>query len=114
MNYYFCPAFTVDEFKLAIEKNLDIRNYSVNPNANGHCVALESNEGLRGIFIWLRSAEVSRQNIGTLVHESIHANNLMFDWAGIKLDTINDEAQAYYTGWIFNQCMKAWEQHGED
>lgn len=41
-----------------------------------------------------------------IVHECVHAVNELFDHVGIKLDIKNDEAQAYLTEWMFEQCNK--------
>ncbi len=40
----------------------------------------------------------------TLVHESNHITNMIFDFHGVRLDTKNDEHQTYFLTWIFEQC----------
>lgn len=42
----------------------------------------------------------------TVVHEAIHLTNLIFRDHGIKITTSNDEPQAYFTDWIFNEIEK--------
>ena len=43
------------------------------------------------------------EDMSIMVHEAVHIVNFIFEECGVKLDTINDEAQAYLTAWIFNQ-----------
>lgn len=42
--------------------------------------------------------------LSSLVHESVHIVNYIFEYHGVKLDTKNDETQAYFTTWVFEQC----------
>lgn len=43
-------------------------------------------------------------NYSLIAHEAVHLVNDIFKHKNIKLDHDNDEAQAYFTGWIFEQC----------
>lgn len=43
------------------------------------------------------------EDMSIMVHEAVHIVNFIFEECGVKLDTTNDEAQAYLTAWIFNQ-----------
>jgi hypothetical protein len=43
------------------------------------------------------------EDMSIMVHEAVHVVNFIFEECGIKLDTNNDEAQAYLTSWIFEQ-----------
>ena len=45
-----------------------------------------------------------------IVHESVHVVNFIYQHVGMKLDIINDEPQAYLTGWVFNEIHKFLEQ----
>ena len=38
-----------------------------------------------------------------ICHESVHLTNVIFNYKGLKLDSHNDEAQAYFTEWCFIQ-----------
>lgn len=38
-----------------------------------------------------------------IAHESVHLVNVVFKTIGAQLDITNDEAQAYFTEWIFEQ-----------
>lgn len=46
-------------------------------------------------------------NEGSIIaHEIVHIVNYIFEDCGIHLDRINDEAQAYLTGWLFKEIEK--------
>lgn len=50
---------------------------------------------------------LSKESISsTLVHESNHITNMIFEHHGVKLDTKNDEHQTYFLTWVFEQCEK--------
>lgn len=42
----------------------------------------------------------------TIAHEAVHIVNYLFKQKGIKLDLDNDENQAYWTGWFYNEIEK--------
>jgi len=41
-----------------------------------------------------------------IIHEVVHIVNRIFEFKGVKLDTSNDETQAYLTEYIFNEIWK--------
>jgi len=41
-----------------------------------------------------------------IAHETVHLVNSIFLKCGIQLDRVNDEPQAYLTGWIVNEIDK--------
>lgn len=41
-------------------------------------------------------------------HEAVHIVNKTYEHAGAKLDTKNDEPQAYMTGWVVSEIYKAY------
>lgn len=47
----------------------------------------------------------------TVAHEAVHVVNRAFRHAGQSLDIINDEHQAYFTGWIVGEINKAYETY---
>lgn len=52
-----------------------------------------------------------------IAHEAVHLVNDIFKHKYIKLDPDNDEAQAYFTAWIFEQCedfLNKYESKKED
>lgn len=42
-------------------------------------------------------------DIDIIAHEAIHIKNMIFDHVHMKLDTDNDEFEAYFTGWLVKQ-----------
>ena len=50
--------------------------------------------------------EKGLNNAGIIARESVYIVNIIFHRVGIKLDTKNDEAQAYLTQWVFDECYK--------
>ena len=49
---------------------------------------------------------IKRVNWSIIAHEIVHIVNAIFLKRGIELDRINDEPQAYLTGWIVNEIDK--------
>lgn len=49
-----------------------------------------------GYFILLKP----NASANTVAHEAVHIVNKVFNDRGIKLDSNNDEPQAYFTGWV--------------
>lgn len=41
-----------------------------------------------------------------IAHETVHLVNNIFLECGVQLDRVNDEPQAYLTGWIINEIDK--------
>ncbi|MCE4064340.1 hypothetical protein LXM63_04485 [Chryseobacterium gleum] len=48
----------------------------------------------------------ARPKNSVITHECVHLVNKLFKDRGQKLDIENDEAQAYMTGWFFDQIEK--------
>lgn len=45
-------------------------------------------------------------SINTIVHESVHVVNYIYEYIGVKLDVVNDEHQAYLTSWVVDEIVK--------
>lgn len=56
-------------------------------------------EGIK--FAYSRNLRLS-----VLAHEIVHLINIMYREKGIKLDTENDEWQAYLTSWLFKNLYE--------
>ncbi|MDM1547390.1 hypothetical protein HX096_05885 [Empedobacter falsenii] len=41
-----------------------------------------------------------------IAHEVVHIVNRIFEFKGVRLDTSNDESQAYFTEFVFNEIWK--------
>lgn len=44
-----------------------------------------------------------------IAHEALHIVNMIFNHRGVKINTSNDEAQAYFLGWVVDRIYKAKE-----
>ena len=45
-------------------------------------------------------------SLKTICHETVHLVNRIMKSRGIELSYLNDEPQAYLSGWVFDQCYK--------
>lgn len=61
-----------------------------------------------GILVWFESKEF---NAPIVCHEAIHIKNILFEYIGYKLDTNNDEAEAYLTEYIVQEIEKCYKKH---
>jgi hypothetical protein len=52
-----------------------------------------------------------KYEVDTITHEVIHVKNIIMNFAGIKHDYSNDEAEAYLSGWIAGEIHKAWMEY---
>lgn len=75
-----------------------IKKFPKETNTNGWCYK-------QGDYSYVM---VTHKNCltSTIVHESIHLVSYIFEHHGVKLDTKNDEHQAYFTTWVFEECEK--------
>ena len=76
--------------------------YDVNftNNYGGGVFNLTDKEGYTKFFV----AFDNDWTYSLIAHEAVHLVNDIFKHKNVKLDVDNDEAQAYFTGWIFEQC----------
>lgn len=44
--------------------------------------------------------------VSSLAHEATHIKNLVFGFHGLKLDPDNDEAEAYFLTWVFEELYR--------
>jgi hypothetical protein len=51
-----------------------------------------------GSLVWFHDTD--KMTSRNITHESVHAANIIFSDLGIKIDTDNDEAQAYLAGFV--------------
>ena len=59
-------------------------------------------EGVQNIFLLYRKTS----SINCVAHEVVHGVNFVFKHVGVKLDTDNDEHQAYMTGYLVENVME--------
>lgn len=48
-------------------------------------------------------AFTDKDHLSNIAHEIVHLKNYIYLQVGQELDRINDEAEAYFTGWLFDQ-----------
>ena len=64
-------------------------------------------------FIMILSTQcpLAKLDHGTIAHEAIHIKNMVFELRGIHLDPDNDEAEAYFVGWLITEIYKVLEEN---
>lgn len=60
----------------------------------------------RNGYLIICMAFKSDVKLSAVCHETVHAVNRIFHYRGIKPDLLNDEPQAYLSGWVFDTCYK--------
>lgn len=76
----------------------------------GLCEMLKGN-GKTLLVVFLSDGNLSVENFGTIVHESVHACNDIFEYVGVELDISNDEPAAYLTDWLARQIFGALNEY---
>ncbi len=76
----------------------------------GLCDLIKGN-GKSLVVIYIANGNLDIENFGTIVHESVHACNDIFEYVGIDLSTDNDEPAAYLTDWIARQIFGALNEY---
>lgn len=51
-------------------------------------------------------AVFKRKNLDIIAHEAVHIVNYIFEFKSVQPDVLNDETQAYLTGWAFRKIHK--------
>ncbi len=79
-------------------------------NAHAFCA---SHEGMQGYFVALNLLNKNHSiTNGVITHEAMHIVHFIADYAGIKVDTENDEALAYLIGWIVDEIYQTLSKKG--
>jgi hypothetical protein len=99
-NFLFMPGYTQKQIN-SLFKKLKIEDPPKVENCEG---TTDFYDGF--IVIWSKHKDKSQESILNLVHESVHAANLILDFKGIPISLENDETQAYLIEWIFENCYK--------
>ena len=63
---------------------------------------LEDDEKIQAFVMYIADSS----DIGTVTHEATHMCNQIFFYLGQELDALNDEAQAYLTGYLAKEFME--------
>lgn len=99
-NIYFFVGWSEKDFLAYIFKNYNQR--ADVHDSNGLTKQIIHN-GKPLIFVWVRGG---KRLESTLVHESIHAANMILYVAGVRPSFVNDELQAYYVAMLYDFGMK--------
>lgn len=91
----FCAELTMhfDRNLKAVSKLYDTKSL-----ANYGAVTLKNEKFYRHYVVAFESKQRS-----TIAHEIVHIINYIYLDCGIELDRVNDENQAYLTGWLFSE-----------
>jgi hypothetical protein len=87
----------IENFKYLDGKNIEIESDMKNIVA---CVfdkpLIRSRTGKYGFLIVINE----KLHVGEIAHESCHAVGSIYNYLGVKFSTIEDEPNAYLTGWV--------------
>lgn len=105
VDIYKCNVVIIHGNKEFFNKN--IKNYCTEEDANGMTYNIQEADLGRTwdidngpIVIWVKDSSTA---LSTFVHEIIHAVNMIFSYVGAKIDSENDELEAYLVEYIFEQ-----------
>ncbi len=91
------------DFEKACKKlKVDIKGNDINC-WGAFCNKYTSKNGILHYRVFLKP----KASETIIAHETVHLVNMIFDDRHMQLDVLNDEAQAYLTGWITKQVYKA-------
>jgi hypothetical protein len=99
-NFIFLPAFTQRQIN-SFTKNNKIEPIDIS-SCEGQTICFND-----FIVIWSKHKDRSIESLSTLVHECVHAANMILDHKGIPMSLENDESQAYLVEWLFENCLRA-------
>ena len=98
--FVFFPGYTQKQLNLALKK-LKIEEPIEIDGCDGQTIFCKD-----FVVIWSKHKDKSIESLSTLVHESVHAANMILDHKGIPMTLENDESQAYLVEWIFENCLR--------
>ena len=97
---------TKDFIKTGKDIGMDF-DYSI-----GDCLAVAVTKSNKYAGCYLIMIKPNRINdTSVIAHEALHTSNAIFKSRGIYIDTTNDEAHAYFLGWIVTQVTNAIAKH---
>ncbi len=89
---------------IILDKDLNYveKTYKTKSLDNFGAVTLENESEHRHYIV----AFTDKDHLSNIVHEIVHIKNYIYLDCAMKLDVINDEPEAYLTGWLFDQIYK--------
>lgn len=103
-NFHFCPGFSPQDLIKTLDCHFKVKFDFGGKEPLGACIFVDSPSHGPILVIWL--LENNRASLTALVHECVHASHSVLDSIQVVPDFRNDEAEAYLTGWIFDNCVK--------
>jgi hypothetical protein len=100
-NFLFLPAYTQKQVNNALKKLKATELIDIS-GCDGQTVFCAD-----FVVIWSKHKDKSVESLSTLVHECVHAANMVLDHKGIPMNLENDESQAYLVEWLFENCLRA-------
>lgn len=96
--------------KLTIISDTDLsyveKKYKTKSLKNFGAITLKDESKYRNYVVAFEYTEGS-----IIAHEIVHVINYIYLDCGIELDRVNDENQAYLTGWLFNEICSFLTEH---
>ena len=102
----FWVIITDNFYKSGLEIGMDL------PTSIDDCLGLATTKTLlhAGVFIvFIKTNKIDHYDV--IAHEALHTVNAVFKSRGIEIDTSNDEAQAYFLGWVVSRIHEAINTH---
>ncbi len=102
IDIYNVKLVVVETKKADYLETVGIEPHLIDPEVFGHCF-YGGHEGRTAIFIVVNTRH-ERYKPSVLVHECVHAANMIFAHIDYKVDPNNDESQAYLVDHIFEKA----------
>lgn len=80
-------------------------NFNILPN-DYDAVTFKHNVDSTDLVFYVAAFEIGKFKNKFIAHEVVHLVNLIYLDHGIELDRVNDEPQAYLTGFLFEKIEK--------
>ena len=89
---------------MILDKDLSFieKKYKTNSLEDFGAVTLKDESKYRSYVV----AFTDSNHLSNIAHEIVHIKNYIYLDCGIELDRINDETEAYLTGWLFDEIYK--------
>ena len=98
-NYFVAFGNVGYDDMIKLQRSLDLHEECDFDNENSYGLCFTRGDT---IFIWVDK----KSNIPTLSHECFHALRYVTEAKGIEMSSYNDEAPAYYMGFLMRECLK--------
>lgn len=92
------------ELTVIIDKDLSYveKKYKTKSLKDFGAVTLKDESKYRSYVV----AFTDRDHLSNIAHEIVHIKNHIYLDSAMELDRVNDEPEAYLTGWLFDEIFK--------